>query len=361
MSRPSEIAHNVWLGLNPDDHPEPEAVVEEGGYRSRWDVLIETSDVAMYPHPSSLPVGSKFLEVGFHPYRMEFPSSGSTLPSDWTDADMDGLVDMCRWMYRLAHNTSDDDKKLAPKTEDWVDVQHNNDENRGDDGEHSTDHARSAMSSRVPSGRRILIHSADGYTESSFLALAYIMYAEGIAAHEAWLRLHRDRGRNFFAYQPDLAVLLRSQHHLVKASPMAVRTMARTMAGAGADDDDDDKPTCGEIPDWLMRMDGSFPSRILSYLYLGNLNHANNAHMLSQLGIRQVLSVGEPLSWTLSDRLEFAGETMFVSGVQDNGIDPLSAEFGRCLEFIGEWWWIDCVGGWHDDDDHDCIPSRQAD
>ena len=351
MSRPSEIAHNVWLGLNPDDHPDPDEVVEEGD-RSRWDVLIETGDVAMYPHPSSLPVGSKFFDVGFHPYRMEFPSSGSTLPSDWTDADMDGLVEMCRWMYRLAHDDGDDEKS-APRTEDWVNVQHHDDENHSDDGEDSADHARSAVSSHVPSGRRILIHCADGYTESSFLALAYIMYAEGIAAHEAWLRLHRDRGRNFFAYQPDLAILLRSQHHLVTASPMAVTTRARTMAAAAAaaddDDGDDDTPMCGEVPDWLMRMDGSFPSRILSYLYLGNLNHANNAHMLSQLGIRQVLSVGEPLSWTLSDRLEFAGETMFVNGVQDNGIDPLSAEFGRCLEFIGERW-STCRSGGIDDD-----------
>jgi len=41
------------------------------------------------------------------------------------------------------------------------------------------------------------------------------------------------------------------------------------------------------------RFDGSFPSRVLPFLYLGNLNHATNAYMLHALGITHVVSVGE--------------------------------------------------------------------
>jgi hypothetical protein len=41
------------------------------------------------------------------------------------------------------------------------------------------------------------------------------------------------------------------------------------------------------------RFDGSFPSRVLPFLYLGNLAHASNAYMLHALGITHVVSVGE--------------------------------------------------------------------
>ncbi|KAG8904659.1 tyrosine/serine/threonine protein phosphatase pps1 [Tulasnella sp. 403] len=41
------------------------------------------------------------------------------------------------------------------------------------------------------------------------------------------------------------------------------------------------------------KFDGSFPSRVLPFLYLGNLAHAGNAYMLHALGITHVVSVGE--------------------------------------------------------------------
>jgi hypothetical protein len=85
-------------------------------------------------------------------------------------------------------------------------------------------------------------------------------------------------------------------------------------------------------------MDGSLPSRILPYLYLGNLNHANNPDLLRELGIRRVLSIGEPVSWSEETRAKWGKENlMFIDNVQDNGIDPLWQEIDRCLEFLGEW------------------------
>lgn len=39
--------------------------------------------------------------------------------------------------------------------------------------------------------------------------------------------------------------------------------------------------------------EGSFPSRILEFLYLGNINHASNPQMLQSLDITHIVSVGE--------------------------------------------------------------------
>ncbi|KAJ3838659.1 hypothetical protein F5878DRAFT_161582 [Lentinula raphanica] len=51
----------------------------------------------------------------------------------------------------------------------------------------------------------------------------------------------------------------------------------------------------GDHQSWFNdpRFDGSFPSRVLPFLYLGNLAHASNVYMLQALGITHVVSVGE--------------------------------------------------------------------
>ena len=82
---------------------------------------------------------------------------------------------------------------------------------------------------------------------------------------------------------------------------------------------------------WMLKMDGSLPSRIMPYLYLGNLNHAQNPEMLSLLGITRVLSIGEPIQWPQEDVQAWGPENlMFVDKVQDNGVDPLTAEIEKC-------------------------------
>lgn len=172
-------------------------------------------------------------------------------------------------------------------------------------------------SSRKP--YKILIHGPDGYTESSLLALAYVIYAEGIPAKEAWLKLHCEKKRNFFAYPIDVSYLSGLQERLLKESP-ATRV-----------------PDLSSLskPSWFDNCDGSFPSRILPYMYLGSLTHANNPDMLWKLGIRRVLSIGEKLAWPEADYAIFGSENlMSINNVRDNGIDPLTKEFDRCLEFI---------------------------
>ena len=75
----------------------------------------------------------------------------------------------------------------------------------------------------------------------------------------------------------------------------------------------------------------------MPYMYLGNLGHADNPELLRELGIGQVLSVGEPVNWDQQTIDQWPKENlMYVDKVQDNGVDPLTEDFGRCLEFIGK-------------------------
>lgn len=87
----------------------------------------------------------------------------------------------------------------------------------------------------------------------------------------------------------------------------------------------------------MAALDGSLPSRVLDYMYLGNLGHANNPGLLKALGINQILSVGETAMWRDGELEDWGVDnTCTVQGVQDNGIDSLTDEFERCLDFIGK-------------------------
>lgn len=318
MSAPSQISHNVWLGPSPD----PSLVDAQGECFFKddaYDFMIETSDLAQIPEEKTLQALDKHLErkesqadrrneIPF----LEFPGSGAILPPTWSQTEVDGLVTTCEWIHKQAHGKPPAQKRRDSK------LSLSPSPDRDADGDSAMQDADSEESA---TGRKILIHCTDGYTESSLLGLAYYMYAECATAHDAWLQLHCDKGRNFFAYSSDVALLRAIQPRLMQSSPK--------YAG-------DIKSLCPPVPDWLDKMDGSLPSRILPYMYLGNLNHANNPSLLQELGIGQILSVGEPVAWEKRFVDSWPMESLlFVDRVQDNGVDPLMEEFGRCLEFIG--------------------------
>jgi dual specificity MAP kinase phosphatase len=295
MSKASEIANNVWLGHTPDSALHP-AGSEEAG--PPFDILIEAGDLARSPDSKALAQAAE--QSLSSPQHVEFPSSGSILPPTWSHSEVDGLMEMCQWIYKLAN------PELTPDP--------------SDDGELDSD-GDIQMKILFPRSRKILIHCADGYTESTLLALTYFMYVEGVPAHAAWTRLHCERKRNFFAYQSDVALLTTIQPRILQESP-------RGQGGIPA--------SLPEEPAWMQKIDGSLPSRILPYMYLGNLGHANNPDLLRIMGIRRVLSVGEPVSWTAETTAEWgADNVLLIDRVQDNGVDPLTNEFERCLEFIG--------------------------
>lgn len=296
MSKASEISKNVWLGPSPDVLLS--VTEQDQADFNQFDLLIEANDLAPIPGPRSLDRLRKDLESEewSEPHMLQFPSSGSVVPQVEGNRDVDDFISTIRLLYYLAN-----------PEEDGTDIDELDD-----------------IPMEEPSTKpacKILIHCADGYTESSLLAIAYFMFAEGLPLHEAWIRLHCDKGRNFFAYPSDVVFLKGIQDRLLEESPVAQQTKLESL----------------QEPAWLQKMDGSLPSRILPYMYLGNLAHANNPELLRALGIGRVLSIGEPVSWTERD-IEDWGEDnlMFIGQVQDNGIDPLTQEFDNCLSFIGK-------------------------
>lgn len=294
MSKTSQISKNVWLGPSPDIlmSSDDQDVMDT----TQFDLTIEAIDLAPIPGPRYLDGVSKSLANGEwgEGVPMQFPSSGSIVPQLEANRDVEDFVNTVRWLYYLAN----------PEDNGW-DIEELDDIPMEDSTK----------------SYKILIHCADGYTESSLLAIAYFMFAEGLPLDQAWIRLHREKGRNFFAYPSDVVFLRSIQQQLLEQSPAAARLNLDTLCE----------------PAWLRKMDGSLPSRILPYMYLGNLAHANNPELLRELGIKRVLSIGEPVSWSEKE-IESWGEDnlMFIGQVQDNGIDPLTQEFENCLSFIGK-------------------------
>lgn len=292
MSKASEISANVYMG------PTPDATLESSSGDQVFDVHIEAHDLAHAPGPRSFNnLRARLQDPNHPPLHIEFPSSGNFMPSTWSHTELDSLMETCKWIYEVA-NPQEVNKAKEEK------------DSKGGSIELAT----------IARPQKILIHCTDGYTESSVLGLAYFMYAEGLPVHDAWIQLHREKGRNFFAYPTDVALLTAIQPRILQASPR--------WRG--------DFLSISE-PQWLSRIDGSLPSRILPYMYLGNLGHANNPELLRELGITQILSVGESISWPedLKKKLNWSNDNLLsVDRVQDNGVDPLWNEFDRCLKFI---------------------------
>jgi len=211
---------------------------------------------------------------------------------------------------------------------------------------------------------KILVYSADGYTESSSLALCLLMAFKSLSLPEAYLELQVEKRRSFFVYGGEVGALRRVEARLEKERnaslgvglswgpgpgsvspktrksaqsislgfpptpgsqsffppPSAMKTMQEsqpasahplstsvpkdTVFGSAAAPERTRKrastlpvlpPSFNDHQVWFNdpRFDGSFPSRVLPFLYLGNLNHASNAYMLHALGITHVVSVGE--------------------------------------------------------------------
>ena len=293
MSRASEIANNVWLGPTPDSLLCPPAEDDPV-----FDILIEANDLAQAPDMQTL---KRIGELSYSaPQHLDFPSSGSIVPQTHGRTSYEPLKLMCQWMQKLANPSTTPDASDDDENDSDGDIQ---------------------MKQLYPHSRRILIHCADGYTESTLLALAYFMHAEQIPVHEAWLRLHCEKGRNFFAYPSDVALLAALQPKLVPSLSFTIRGRSQISR---------------DEPGWLSRIDGSLPSRILPYMYLGNLTHANNPDLLKAMGIKRILSVGEPINWPKSQAETWGVKNLlFIDRVQDNGVDPLMKDFGRCLDFIG--------------------------
>jgi dual specificity MAP kinase phosphatase len=316
MTQATEIAYNVYMGPTP----------ELGSLEEReFDILIECSDSGRL-NPGALQlVAESFSDTVTQPYH-DFPSSGSIPPPTWSHKEADGIIDTCRWIYHLAHGTRPATKSQTTDMDgdSFMGQQSAFDDDDDDEDDINADEEKGCAPNFTP--RKILIHCGDGYTESTLLGIAYFSYSSGRPVPDAWLHLHTTMGRNFFAYPSDVGLLTALAPRLLHESPACTGKSLLDITNL-----------IKHEPSWLAGLDGSFPSRILDYLYLGNLGHANNPDLLRELGIHQILSVGETAIWRDGD-MEAWGEdnVCTVHGVQDNGIDPLTDEFTRCLEFIGK-------------------------
>ncbi|KAI1290564.1 hypothetical protein F5Y03DRAFT_56575 [Xylaria venustula] len=297
MTKASEISQNVWLGPTPEPGNEDE---------KQYDVLIECSDLGRL-NPAALQAIAENSSKGVKCRDLDFPSSGSIPAPTWSHAQADGILDTCKWIWHLAHGT------LPTDTDTDLD---------GDINMFATP-SRSLNKDDIRP-RKILIHCADGYTESTMLAIAYFSYSTGRPVADAWLDLHTVMKRNFFAYPTDVSLLTSLAPRLLRESPVCVDKDLSEITAMVQNE-----------PKWFASLDGSLPSRVLDYMYLGNLGHANNPGLLKALGITQILSVGETAMWRDGELEEWGADNVLViEGVQDNGIDPLTTEFEKCLEFI---------------------------
>jgi dual specificity MAP kinase phosphatase len=173
---------------------------------------------------------------------------------------------------------------------------------------------------------KVLIYSSDGYTESSFLALCLLMAMRGLSLPQAYLELQVVKRRSFFVYQTDLGLLKWVEAELCKDRGSSGTTCHQYTNGfevgnevvwssskggdsamaIGSEDDTHSHSTrslgsleqhqqqVGRYPNgfrrprastlpmmpafadhqlWLNdpRFNGSFPSRVLPFLYLGDL------------------------------------------------------------------------------------------
>ncbi|KAG5958678.1 hypothetical protein E4U56_005347 [Claviceps arundinis] len=294
MAQVSKISHNVYMGPTPAKN----SIAEK-----EFDILIECSDLGQL-RPSVLRNILKSNAPGREaPLHFDFPSSGILSPT-WSLSEADGIVQTCKWIYHLSHG---------------IHPAHEQEKNAA-----SSDFATVEVGSLTQ--RRILIHCADGYTESTVLGIAYHSFSTGEPIPRAWLRLHTSKRRNFFAYPTDVSLLTSIAPKLLRESPLCAGQSLTQITALLRNE-----------PKWLTSLDGSFPSKVLDYLYLGNIGHANNPCLLRELGIGQILSVGETASWRDGELAEWGADNVYVvEGVQDNGIDPLANEFSGCLEFISK-------------------------
>lgn len=315
--------------------------------RANWRLFVHCCSDANFPELSVLrSLMFKFSisshrATGLEYHTLEFPPAGSVGIGDCKKENLMSVVNCCKLLYLYSLSTSNDPDVVSA-----------------------------------------LIYCLDGYTELSLLVLCYVMYARNVSLDKAMLILHNEYERPFYIFSSDVHILRKLEMLLRKVLPLVKKvewstlevfsdieiteillaTGSRPGNSVGATHSLERKASSLSLldTDWVSDVEGSMPSRILPYLYLGSLKHANSLALLSKLGITKVISVGEDLEWLHSrqfqgshrisveeiddrniEKITISGQTttvdtiLKVNNLQDDGIDELSASLPRILEFIG--------------------------
>ena len=332
------------------DAPSDDSDLDNMNGSAKFSICIEAHDLADMPSPSTLTLARETLNE-------EYPPSVGTIFLDVYSTFMPSSVASFDKFY---------DKLI---------------------------HLLRFMDDQATRDRDILIHCSDGYSETSLLVLSWIMYKQKLRLPEAFLYLQAKR--SFFVYAADMLTLKRIDSYLQSGTATRVLFDSDTADSTGNDDedyddddDDDEEDEDTETPragnrtlfddtylnkvsnndddknmtmldtedvygnnimqsplmpmidlqlksrfDWFYspRFEGSFPSRILPFLYLGNLNHATNPGMLKVLGITHIVSVGEHAGL---DTSEF--RVHFLDNLYDDGIDSIESRLEEAVNFIGK-------------------------
>lgn len=296
------------------------ALVDDANLQYRnWVTFVECFEGAQLPSVSILNqyleevqgiIEGKVTDKELTPLSIQFPSSGSLALSAYQKEDVLSLLTLCKLLYLRTRVTY---------------------------------HG-------LPAG--VLIYCNDGYTETTLLTLAYISYYTGVRISQATLDLHKKYNRPFFCFAVDLIILSEIEQVLLTYSVAnQTRDFLRQPLYMFSKEELEliDKKNTLQNEKWFAKIDGCLPSRILPHLYLGSLVHAHNPEMLSKVGIKRVLSVGEKLQWVDYDRpivgdinnvfespCSEISKVMYMDNIQDDGVDALTTSLSDCLAFLDE-------------------------
>ncbi|KAI8889103.1 hypothetical protein K501DRAFT_282497 [Backusella circina FSU 941] len=352
MSAASEITRNVWAGNTQDapvtvqefgqgnDSSEEEDFNDDHDNPHGFSICIEAHDLADMPLPSTLTLARETLnELGDGKIPSEiihFDMYATGVPNEKNAFNI-----FFTRLYQLLQFMEDQSER----------------------------------------GRRVLIHCSDGYTETSLLILSWIMYRCKLHLPDAYLYLQKSR--SFFVYAADLSTLRQIEGKIfngtsiIEPSPKrrkselcddtikrlnirsnTILDVEMTENGRLLHDDayinavsnNNDinetipsniykqlylEPTDEDLKlyPWFYspRFEGSFPSRILPFLYLGNLNHATNHDMLKTLNITHIVSVGEN-----ADVVTKGFKVLFLDNLYDDGIDPIRGRLDAVMAFVDD-------------------------
>ncbi|RIA98714.1 hypothetical protein C1645_749074 [Glomus cerebriforme] len=317
LTAASEISHNVWLGntqdvpVSSDMDPADSAISLIDDNPHQFSICIESHDLAEMPDTAALKV---------------FADQLANVPT-CRPTPMDDIIHIDCISSGVGCNNAAAFDTIATKLMDLCEF-------------------ISSQSNKFD--RRVLIHCADGYTETSLLAITYLMFNENLKLPQAYIKLQKTR--SFFVYSNDVTMLLTIEKRVwerkkleqkklsspsspssPQSSSQSLSSLPSTSPSSSSSQLQEKEIENNEKFPWFFSpfFEGSFPSRILPFLYLGNLNHACNAGMLKALGVTHVLSVGED---SKLDKKEF--ELYYLDNLYDDGIDSLWNHLDSCVNFI---------------------------
>ena len=161
---------------------------------------------------------------------------------------------------------------------------------------------------------KTFFYCTDGYTETSFILVACLIFIWDVPLEKVLLRLHLEYEKPYFLFHSDLQVLGHLQSILREFSPL--RGTNKEIYHQSSLNE-----TCEPLeisPEMFSQMffirippesdfsklKGPLPSRILPHLYLGSLEHTHSQELLKSLGIIYIVSVGEQLSWLSQQQMQ---------------------------------------------------------